>query len=72
MAYFSFFQLWGYRKLKTEPLHIFGTKINLKNYLNIFRFLSLAARERQTWVDITVKKIKIFKILSFKGVMHLK
>ena len=32
----SFFQLWGYQKLKTEPSHIFGTKINLKKHFEQF------------------------------------
>ena len=31
-----FFQLWGYQKLKTEPSHIFGTKINLKKHFGQF------------------------------------
>ena len=31
-----FFQLWGYQKPKTEPLHIFGTKNNLKSHFGQF------------------------------------
>ena len=59
-----------------------STKLNLgtflalkttwKAILNIFRSLSLVARGRQFSIDIIVEKSKIFKILSFKGVMYLK
>ena len=32
----SFIQLWGFQKPKTEPLHIFGTKMNLKSHFEQF------------------------------------
>ena len=32
----SFFQFWGYQKVKTEPSQIFGTKINLKKHFEQF------------------------------------
>ena len=47
-------------------------KSTRKAILNSFRFLSLVTRGQQILVAITVEKFKIFKILSFKGVMHVK
>ena len=43
-----------------------------KAILNIFRSLSLVARGQQISIDNIVEKLKVFKILSFMGVMHLK
>ena len=59
-----------------SPKLNFGTFLALKTtwkaILNISRFLSLVARGQEISIDIIVEKFKIFKILSFKGVMRLK
>ena len=66
---------FGFGATKSPKLNL-GTFLTLKTtwkaILNIFRSLSLVARGRQFSIDIIVEKFKIFKILSFKGVMHLK
>ena len=67
-----FFDFGTIKSPKLNLCTFFGTKITWKAILNIFRSLSLVARGRQFSIDIIVEKFKIFKILSFKGVMHLK
>ena len=66
---------FGFGATKSPKLNL-GTFLGLKTtweaILNIFRSLCLVARGRQISIDIIVEKFKIFKILSFKGVMHLK
>jgi len=66
---------FGFGATKSPKLNL-GTFLGLKTtweaILNIFRSLCLVARGRQISIDITVGKFKIFKISSFKGVMHLK
>ena len=66
---------FGFGATKCPKLNL-GTFLGLKTtweaILNIFRSLCLVARGRQISIDIIVEKFKIFKILSFKGVMHLK
>ena len=49
-----------------------GLKTTWKAILNIFRSLCLVTRGRQISINFIVEKFKIFKVLSFKGVMHLK
>ena len=66
---------FGFGATKCPKMNL-GTFLGLKTtweaILNIFRSLCLVARGRQISIDIIVEKFKIFKILSFKGVMHLK
>ena len=66
---------FGSGAAKSTKLNL-GTFLALKTtwkaILNIFRSLSLVARGWQISIDVIVEKIKVFKILSFKGVMHLK
>ena len=66
---------FGSGATKSPKLNL-GTFLGLKTtweaILNIFRSLCLVARGRQISINIIVEKFKIFKILSFKGVMHLK
>ena len=66
---------FGFGATKSPKLNL-GTFLALKTtwkaILTIFRFLSLVARGQQISIYIIVEKIKIFKILSYKGVMHLK
>ena len=66
---------FGSGAAKSTKLNL-GTFLALKTtwkaILNIFRSLSLVARGREISINIIVEKFKIFKILSFKGVMHLK
>ena len=51
------FQLLGYQRPKIKPLHIFGSKSNLKAILDISRFLTFAVRGQQISIDIIVEKI---------------
>ena len=66
---------FGFGATKSPKLNL-GTFLGLKTtweaILTIFRSLCLVARGRQISIDIILEKFKIFKILSFKGVMHLK
>ena len=66
---------FGFGSTKSPKLNL-GTFLALKTtwkaILNIFGSLSLVARGWQILVDIIVEKFKIFKILSFEGVMHIK
>ena len=66
---------FGFGATKSPKLNLgafLGLKTTWEAILNIFRSLCLVARGRQISIDIIVEKFKIFKILSFKGVMHLK
>ena len=67
-----FFSFGATKSPKLNLGTFLALKTTWKAILNIFRSLSLVARGRQFSIDIIVEKFKIFKILSFKGVMHLK
>ena len=72
MAPPCFFGSWAAKSTKLNLATFLALKTTWKAILNIFRSLSLVARGWQISIDIIVEKFKIFKILSFKGVMHLK
>ena len=67
-----FFSFWATKRPKLKLCTFLALKLTRIAILNSFRLLSVATRVRQILVDIIVETFKIFKILSFKGVMHLK
>ena len=72
MAPPRFFSFGATKSPKLNLGTFLALKTTWKAILNIFRSLSLVTRGREISIDILVEKFKIFKILSFKGVMHLK
>ena len=72
MAPTWFFSFGANKSPKLNLGTFLALKTTWKAILDNFRFLSLAAKGRQISMDITIEKIKISKILSFNGVMHLK
>ena len=72
MAPPCFFSFGATKSPKLNLGTFFALKTTWKAILNIFRSLSLVVRGQEISIDIIVEKFKIFKILSFKGVMHLK
>ena len=72
MAPTCFFSFGATKSPKLNLGTFLGLKTTWEAILNIFRSLCLVARGRQISINIIVEKFKIFKILSFKGVMQLK
>ena len=67
-----FFSFGATKSPKLKLNTFLALKTTWKAILNIFRSLNLVARGRQISINIIVEKFKIFKISSFKGVMHIK
>ena len=72
MAPPPFFSFWASKCPKLNLGTFLALKTTGKAILNIFRSLSLVARGQEISIDNIVEKFKIYQILSFKGVMHLK
>ena len=67
-----FFSFGATKSPKLNLGTFLALKTTWKAILNIFRSLSLVARGWEISIAIILEKFKIFKILSFKGVMHLR
>ena len=67
-----FFSFGATKSPKLNLGTFLALKTTWKAILNIFRSLSLVTRGPKISIAIILEKFKIFKILSFKGVMYLK